>query len=117
MDITENKRVIHNLNFMLRELDDIIFNMRVGGITEGLDDLEERRKLLAEKIDELIVNAMKEWQLEGASITAKLSSISDELVQAEKDIDQIEDTAKNVTKVIGLIDDILVIVAKIAILV
>lgn len=112
MDLIAKKHIIGQLNSALFELNDIIFDMQVKGISEGLNKVKKRRSNLSNHIDAMIASAMKDWKEDALVVTAQIKQCTAQLQKIEAKIEQNKKTASNVIKAIGLVDDIIKITTK-----
>ena len=82
------------------------------GLAEEAVRLDRRRARLKLELDELLVCLYQDWMGEAKALQEKLITSNEDVNKSIKDIqDQIQ-TAQNITKVIGCLDDVINLAAK-----
>ena len=128
MSLKTKKNLINTMLKASSELTDIVIDLHVASeeakqegntekatqIKKGIIKVKAKRAELAASIDEVIVSMIEDWLSEAESITASIEDATTELKAIEKDIEQRKETASNVIKVIGVVDDIVELIAKFA---
>jgi hypothetical protein len=93
---------------------DLEISLKFKGEFEEADKVAAATAALTRQIDKLLGQIIDEWLAQGLDIVAEITGVNASL---EKSIDKINkdvETAQNVVKAIGFIDDAVAIAAKVA---
>ena len=102
---TEAKiKVINQMITSLGKLTNVQIRLQLAGDTAGAAQVDEKRKALADVIENLRVQVAEQWTMDAAQLQEGLRKVNAEVQASIRAIQQNIGVAKNVTKVIGTAD-------------
>ncbi|EDL68394.1 MULTISPECIES: hypothetical protein [Vibrio harveyi group] len=130
MDLVKKKQLISDMNDAYSKLNYIVVDLytvledakkeqgadkakKMAQAKQDLITVKGKRTELGSAIDELIASTMRDWLLDAKTITAGIKTSTSKLNQIEKNIEQRNQVADNVIGVLGVVDDLVSLIAKI----
>lgn len=131
MDLATKKQLISEMNDVYSKLNDIVIDLHMAVEAakqepppEGSKEIAEEAKLglikvkgkraeLGDAIDELIASAMRDWMEQADVISGCIKNATTKLHQIEKNIERRKEIAANVIELVGVVDDLVNLVAKV----
>jgi uncharacterized protein YicC (UPF0701 family) len=131
MDLTTKKKIISDMNDAYSKLNDIVVDLLMAReaakqesdpekekkmtleAKQGLIKVKAKRSELGAAIDELISSAIDDWLEQVEAVTASIEGAKSTLKTIEKNIEERKKLADNVIGVIGVVDDLIEVIAKV----
>ena len=116
MNLSDDNKdeIINRLNVSLQKIQRLELILRLKGQATEAATLKVKRAELSEQIDKLIGAAMLEWIGAADVITADVKKANASLQQSTRKIRKGIETAKEVVKTLGYVDDVLGVAGKLA---
>jgi hypothetical protein len=108
------RRALRQLSRTKEKAQALEFELRIQGNEEDANEVKKKREKLTGQIDDLLKRSMEAWLMSAAEVEADLNNANTSLQKAIRDIKGKAETAKNVVKAIGFIDDAVSIAGKLA---
>lgn len=130
-DLTTKKKLISDMNDAYSKLNDIIVDLLMAReaakqesdpekskqmtleAKQGLFKVKAKRAELGATIDELISSAIEDWLEQAEVVTSGIKAATLKLNSIEEDIEERKKIADNIVGVIGVVDDLVELVAKV----
>jgi hypothetical protein len=103
----EKKQIIQKLLQMKQGLIKLETRLRLQQNKAEADDVAKKSKALQREIDNLLKHLIDDWLGAARKVMGDISRANDALQTAIANIQKKLDVAKNVVKVIGLVDDVI----------
>ena len=110
----EKLDVIKKLQAIRDKLDRLFLPLTFGGHADEAVKVEAKSQELGDQISDLLGQVIDEWVGSAQSVVDKLRKANDKLQANVREIEKDTDTAKNVVKLLGHVDDVIAIAAKVA---
>ena len=116
MDISERKKqeIIQGLLVTKQRAHNLEIILRFAGNSEEADAVKETTSALTAQIDTLLSQLISEWLASSVDVVENIKNSNANLQRAINKISRGVDTAQNIVKAIGFIDEAVAIAAKLA---
>ena len=114
VSMTEKQEIIQQLLASKTKSYQAEVKLLLKRMPEEANEVKTHGKELSRKIDRLIAQTMSEWMADSAIVINNVKSANIKIQRSINDIRNDVNIAKNVVKIVGLIDDIVKIAAAIA---
>jgi conjugal transfer/entry exclusion protein len=104
---TEKEQIIRKLSQVMQSLIKLETRLRLQKKETEADNVAKKCKALQKEIDNLLKHVIDEWLGAASKVLGDIKTASDTLQTSIANIQKKLEVAKNVVKVIGLVDDVI----------
>ena len=101
----EQRQIIVQLQTTFIKASDLQVNLILQGLTQKAEEVGQKNRRLLKKIDELIQQLLNQWRTNAQSAISEGKKRNQALQKAIRNIKNKIDTAQNVVKALGKLDD------------